>query len=67
MSDVIDLKEELLLLHRENKELRELVRHMNTCMEYTDENGELMCSQCPCNYMGNCDFECRMHELGVTA
>lgn len=69
MSDVTDLKAEVLLLRQENKELRELVKHLNACNYYTSiECANIHCFECPYdNNTGNCDFDRRMRELGVTA
>lgn len=50
----------------ENAKLRELVRHMHTCMEHYEIDGTISCDRCPLdNDTGNCDFERRMRELGV--
>lgn len=50
----------------ENAKLRELVRHMHTCMEHYEMDGTISCDRCPLNNcVGNCDYERRMRELGV--
>jgi len=50
----------------ENFKLRELVRHMHTCMEHYEMDGTISCDRCPLdNCVGNCDYERRMRELGV--
>lgn len=53
-------------LREENVKLRELIRHMHTCMEQYDCAGCYSCDTCPYdNSYGNCDFKRRMRELGV--
>lgn len=53
-------------LEAENARLRELMRHMHTCMEHYEMDGTISCDRCPLdNDTGNCDFERRMRELGV--
>jgi len=53
-------------LMSENAELRELARHMRTCMEHYEMDGTINCDRCPLdNNTGNCDFERRMSEMGV--
>ena len=53
-------------LKSDNAKLRELVRHMHTCMEHYEMEGTISCDRCPLdNDVGNCDFERRMRELGV--
>lgn len=55
-------------LERENAKLRELVRHLYTCMERQEEDGSLLCANCPYeNESNECDYELRMKELGVDA
>lgn len=50
----------------ENAKLRELARHMHTCMEHHEMDGTISCDRCPLNNcVGNCDYERRMRELGV--
>ena len=50
----------------ENAELRELMRHLHTCMEHYEMDGTISCDRCPLdNDTGNCDFERRMRDLGV--
>lgn len=69
MSDVTDLKAEVLLLWRENKELRELALTLAHCAA---GHG---CDMCPLNgkegivnALDMCDgIHDRMRELGVTA
>lgn len=46
--------------------LRELVRHMHTCMEHYEPDGSVSCDRCPLdNDTGDCDYERRMSELGI--
>ena len=46
--------------------LRELVRHMHTCMEHYEPDGSVSCDRCPLdNDTGDCDYERRMRELGM--
>ena len=54
-------------LRSENAELRELVKHLNTCNFYTSiECADIHCWECPYdNSTGNCDFDKRMCELGI--
>lgn len=53
-------------LERENAKLRELVRHLYTCMERQEPDGSLLCANCPYeNESNECDYEQRMEELGV--
>lgn len=48
--------------------LRELVRHLYTCMERQEPDGSLLCANCPYeNESNECDYEQRMEELGVDA
>ena len=55
-------------MQAENAKLRELVRHMNICLEHYEPDGSVGCEHCPLNNdAGNCDYEQRMRELGVTA
>jgi hypothetical protein len=50
----------------ENAKLRELVRHMHTCMEHYEPDGSVSCDRCPLdNDTGDCDYEQRMSELGI--
>ncbi len=59
-----DLKQ----LQAENAKLRELVRHLYTCMERQEPDGSLLCANCPYeNESNECDYEQRMEELGVDA
>lgn len=52
----------------ENAKLRELVRHLYTCMERQEPDGSLLCANCPYeNESNECDYEQRMEELGVNA
>lgn len=63
--EVID-KDECRKLKADNAKLRELVRHMHTCMEHYEMDGTISCDRCPLdNCVGNCDYERRMRELGV--
>ena len=53
-------------LQTENAKLRELVRHLYTCMEHYESDGTVSCNRCPLdNDTQNCDYERRMRELGV--
>lgn len=53
-------------LTRRNAKLRELVRHMHTCMEHYEPDGSVSCDRCPLdNDTGDCDYEQRMSELGI--
>ena len=62
------LFDKTLELGTENARLRELVRHMNICLEHYEPDGSVGCEHCPLNNdVGNCDYEQRMRELGVTA
>ena len=57
---------ELTAAMDENAKLRELVRHMHTCMEHYEPDGSVSCDRCPLdNDMGDCDYEQRMRELGI--
>lgn len=59
-----DLKE----LQAENAKLRELVRHMHTCLEHYEPGDTISCEQCPYdNETWGCDYERLMAELGVDA
>lgn len=52
----------------ENAELRELVRHMHTCLEHYEPGDTISCEQCPYdNETWGCDYERLMAELGVDA
>ena len=60
--------EEARSLAAENERLRELVRHMHTCMEHYESDGSVSCDRCPLdNDTGDCDYERRMSELGIEA
>ena len=49
----------------ENAKLKQLVRHMYTCIEHADDvNG---CTGCPLDDTSDCDFEGRMIALGIEA
>lgn len=66
LSDVNKMVELMDTLAADNAKLRELVRHMRTCMEHYEVDGTISCDRCPLdNDTGNCDFERRMSELGV--
>ena len=53
-------------LEEQNAKLRELVRHLYTCMERQEPDGSLLCANCPYeNESNECDYEQRMEELGV--
>ena len=57
-----------LLKHEseQTEKLRELVRHMHTCMEHYESDGSVSCDRCPLdNDTGDCDYERRMSELGI--
>ena len=55
-------------LEEQNAKLRELVRHLYTCMERQEPDGSLLCANCPYeNESNECDYEQRMEELGVDA
>ena len=70
MSDVTDLKAEVLLLRKENKELRELASIMAYCMQY-----ERDCDGCAMNgaggavteYVGCDELRDALRQLGATA
>ena len=66
LSDVNKMVELMDTLAADNAKLRELVRHMHTCMEHYEMDGTISCDRCPLdNCVGNCDYERRMRELGV--
>lgn len=66
--DLSLFSERIVELGAENAKLRELVRHMHTCMEHYEMDGTISCDRCPLdNCVGNCDYERRMRELGVEA
>ena len=66
MAAMGELGEENDQLKAESDKLRELARHMRTCMEHYEMDGTINCDRCPLdNDVGNCDFEQRMRELGV--
>lgn len=53
-------------LQAENAKLRELVRHMHTCLEHYELGDTISCEQCPYdNETWGCDYERLMAELGV--
>ena len=57
---------EVAELESENKKLRELVRHLYTCMERQEPDGSLLCANCPYeNESNECDYEQRMEEMEV--
>ena len=46
--------------------LRELVRHMHTCLEHYEPGDTICCEQCPYdNETWGCDYERLMAELGI--
>ena len=60
------VERQIMTEQTENAKLRELVRHMHTCMEHYEMDGTISCDRCPLdNCVGNCDYERRMRELGV--
>lgn len=64
--DLSIFSKRIVELDSENAKLRELARHMRTCMEHYEMDGTISCDRCPLdNDTGNCDFERRMRELGV--
>ena len=68
MAAMGELQEENDQIKAKNAKLRELARHMRTCMEHYEMDGTINCDRCPLdNDTGNCDFERRMRELGVDA
>lgn len=59
---------EVKRLEAENEKLRELVRHMYTCLEHYEPGDTISCEQCPYdNETWGCDYERLMAELGVDA
>lgn len=53
-------------LNAENAKLRELVRHMHTCLEHYEPGDTISCEQCPYNNeTWGCDYERLMAELGI--
>lgn len=70
MMDEIDAvhRQQVDQLEKQNAQLRELVRHLYTCMERQEPDGSLLCANCPYeNESIECDYEQRMEELGVDA
>ena len=78
MSDVTDLKAEVLLLRRENKELREFAGRMANALginsEWCDTSWcdtdcmvEFGCQTAYCGGETRCPAWARLKELGVTA
>ena len=62
----IEEQPEVKRLEAENAELRELVRHMHTCLEHHEPGDTISCKQCPYdNETWGCDYERLMAELGV--
>lgn len=61
--EVNDLKEELLLLRRENKELRKLCEDMYENPYALSECWE--CPHCGNGCVSNCYYHDRLRELGV--
>ena len=60
------VERQIMTEQAENAKLRELVRHMHTCMEHYEMDGTISCDRCPLdNCVGNCDYERRMRELEV--
>ena len=59
LMEIQDLKEK-------NAKLRELVRHMHTCLEHYEPGDTISCEQCPYdNETWGCDYERLMAELGI--
>lgn len=57
---------EVKRLEAENEKLRELVRHMRTCLEHYEPGDTISCEQCPYdNETWGCDYERLMAELGI--
>ena len=66
--DVSDLPmlAEVKRLYTENDRLRELVRHIYTCMVNIDMDGNHECYSCEYeNANGGCDYEAQLNELGI--
>ena len=62
----IEEQPEVKRLQAENAKLRELVRHMHTCLEHYEPGDTISCKQCPYdNETWGCDYERLMAELGV--
>lgn len=62
------LHEEIDRLRDESAKLRELVRHMYTCLGHYEPGDTISCEQCPYdNETWGCDYERLMAELGVDA
>ena len=59
LMEIQDLKEK-------NEQLRELVRHMHTCLEHYEPGDTISCELCPYdNETWGCDYERLMAELGI--
>lgn len=53
-------------LDDENAKLRELIRHLYTCMCHVDADGNYECDSCEYdNAEGKCDYERQLDELGI--
>ena len=66
LCDTCEKDARYMAIKAENAKLRELVRHMHTCMEHYEMDGTISCDRCPLNNcVGNCDYERRMRELGI--
>ena len=62
------VKEYIESIEAENAKLRELVRHLYTCMSNIDIDGNYECFLCEYeNTDGLCDYERLMRELGIEA
>ena len=63
---MMDAADTIDRLDAENARLRELVRHMHTCLEHYEPGDTICCEQCPYdNETWGCDYERLMAELGI--
>ena len=62
----IEEQPEVKRLEAENVKLRELVRHLHTCLDHYEPGDTISCEQCPYdNETWGCDYERLMAELGI--
>jgi len=64
--DIDGFADEVKALEAENKELKVLVKNMQTCINHVAETAvNWDCTDCPLDGTRECDFEGRMITMGI--
>ena len=64
--DIMGFADEVKALEAENKELKALVKNMQTCINHVAETAvNWDCTTCPLYGTRECDFEGRMITIGI--